>query len=450
MKKNGVKQQGGGHLYRITVGDINYVICTSPAVYNELTLSKYKVFDRPPDFTALTNFNPHTREASSLFGSSHDPQTGAWKRIRAIVDKGFTDDNLRKILERGTYAVVNNLLKKLSTYKPGQEVNATKYMDAVVMDMIAQGGYGIKTDCINGQDAVLPQMVKNVFRTMLLLIVMRRSFVKALPFINYYYHFWTEWRKLLTGFIDTSRKRIVDQPNVTQGDVLSAMIKTSDESMGSALSKEEMVKTLSDLTIAANDTTTATLQFTLYEIAKRTEVQQKIKEEIDAVYAKRDGTEEQELLTFDEILHDLPYLRAVMSETLRVHPVAPYIVRYATKDVKLDSGIVLPKKTQVVTLFKIMHNDPEIWGSDAHEFKPERFMNETLYDKVPRSAYSPFASGPRNCVGKRLAEIEILLTLSSIVKNYDIKLKEGYKLNYITIITAHPVDPLMLILNPRK
>jgi cytochrome P450/NADPH-cytochrome P450 reductase len=449
LKESGLKQEGGGHLYRITVGDINYIIVTSPSVYHELTVSKYKNFDRPPDFTALTNFNPHTKEASSIFGSSHAPNTGAWKRIRGIADKGFTDDNLRKILERGTYAVVNTLMKKWETYENGQTVNATADMDAAVMDMIAQGGYGIKTDCINGKDGIFPQMVKNVFRTMLLLIVMRRNFVRFIPVTRYYYKFWVQWRKLLTGFVDTSRKRMIDQPNVAQGDVLSAMIKSSDIST-EALSKEEMVKCLSDLTIAANDTTTATLQFCLYEISRRPEVQEKIKREIDAVYAKREDDVEISLPTFDELLSDMPYLKAVIYETLRVHPVAPYIVRYALKDIKLDNGIFIPKHTQLVTLFQIMHNDPNIWGADAIEYKPERFLNDAVFEKVPRSAYSPFAYGPRNCIGWRLAMIEIMLTLSSIIKNYEIKLQDGYELKKRVIITAHPIDPLMLVIKQRS
>ncbi|KAL0477584.1 cytochrome P450 [Acrasis kona] len=448
LEKLGVKQNGGGHLYRITVGGVNYIINTSPAVFHEVAVSKYKLFDRPPDFCALTNFNPHSKEANSLFGCSHEPGVGAWKRIRAIVDRAFTDNNLRKILERGTYDVVNNLLKKWRSQPEGQTVDASADMDATVMDMIAQGGYGIKTDCVNGNDMIFPRMVKNIFRTMLLFIVMRRSIVKLIPFAKTYYYFWPEWRKLLGGFIDVSRQRMLDEPGVHQGDILSAMIKTSDEQ--SALSTEEMIKTLSDLTIAANDTTSATLQFALYEIAKQKQIQENIRQEIDALYEKRDVDSKDSLPTFDEIVSEMPYTKAVMQEALRKYPVAPYIVRYATRDVKLDNNTLIPKHSQVVNVFRIMHNDPEIWGPDAHEFKPERFVNDAVFEKVPRSAHSPFAAGPRNCVGKRLAEMEIILTLSTLVRNYNLELFDKGEMETRTIITAHPLRALKLKISKRN
>ncbi|GAB2288017.1 hypothetical protein Dimus_022363 [Dionaea muscipula] len=92
----------------------------------------------------------------------------------------------------------------------------------------------------------------------------------------------------------------------------------------------------------------------------------------------------------------------VIQETLRLYPPAAFISWEALDDIKVG-GVLILKGVCMWMLFPTLHRDPEIWGSDANQFKPERFANGvSCACKVPQ-AYVPFRTGPRLCLGKNFA-----------------------------------------------
>ncbi|CAG2164304.1 unnamed protein product [Oppiella nova] len=117
------------------------------------------------------------------------------------------------------------------------------------------------------------------------------------------------------------------------------------------------------------------------------------------------------------LLARLPYLDAVISETLRLHPASIILIRQASEDYKLgDTGITLKKGQQLEIPIYAVHLNEEFYEK-PNDFIPDRFLPENRHNIKPYS-YIPFGAGPRNCIGMRFALMEAKLALVQVIKRY--------------------------------
>ncbi|XP_031342518.1 cytochrome P450 4C1-like isoform X2 [Photinus pyralis] len=159
-----------------------------------------------------------------------------------------------------------------------------------------------------------------------------------------------------------------------------------------------------------HDTTTSCISFTLLMIANHAEVQDKIVEELDAIFDNSDR-----LATVDD-LQSMTYLEKVIKETLRICPSVPIISRSSEEDIELPSGYTIPKGTICFMHIFELHRNPEVFPN-PEQFDPERFSNENSKHRHP-FAYIPFSAGPRNCIGQRFAFLEVKVMVSSILRKF--------------------------------
>lgn len=116
----------------------------------------------------------------------------------------------------------------------------------------------------------------------------------------------------------------------------------------------------------------------------------------------------------------------VIQEALRLYPPAAFISREALEEFEMGN-IIVPKGVCIWTLIPTLHRDPEIWGPDANEFKPQRFANGVSSAcKVPQ-AYIPFGLGARLCIGKNFAMVQLKLLLCIIISKFSFTLSPNYK-----------------------
>ncbi|XP_013619998.1 PREDICTED: cytochrome P450 714A2-like [Brassica oleracea var. oleracea] len=127
-----------------------------------------------------------------------------------------------------------------------------------------------------------------------------------------------------------------------------------------------------------------------------------------------------------ETIPNLKTVTMVIQETMRLYPPTPIVGREAFTDIRLGN-LVVPKGVCIWNLIPALHRDPEIWGEDANEFKPERF-SEGIFRacKYPQS-YMPFGFGPRICLGKNLAMMEAKVLVSLIVSKFSFTLSPTYQ-----------------------
>ncbi|KAJ7281436.1 cytochrome P450 monooxygenase CYP63 [Mycena rebaudengoi] len=155
--------------------------------------------------------------------------------------------------------------------------------------------------------------------------------------------------------------------------------------------------------IASRDTTASLLTFVLYFFAMYPTICQRLRHEIITEL----GTEKSP--TYDA-LRNMKYLRAVLNETLRLFPSAPLIARTSLKTplvipASKQQALYFPPKTQVMMVSLLLHRRADLWGSDADDFKPERWLDPATTSKINSTPfmYCPFSGGPRICIGQEFA-----------------------------------------------
>jgi len=164
--------------------------------------------------------------------------------------------------------------------------------------------------------------------------------------------------------------------------------------------------------IAGRDTTAQGMSWCFFEIMQHPEVERQIVEEIHSVC----GAEE---LTYEQ-LNKLEYLQAVISESLRLHPSVPVDMKQVLADDVLPNGTFVPKGSSVWYTAYGMARSKKIWGEDAAVFRPARWLEM----KQPPDPYSypVFHAGPRECLGKRLAQVEMKALLATVLRDFHLRL----------------------------
>jgi len=181
------------------------------------------------------------------------------------------------------------------------------------------------------------------------------------------------------------------------------------------LTKDDLLASVIDVLFAGVDTTSNTMQWVLYMMAKNPDKQDILRQEVLSVLG--DTT-----LATPTTLAQMPYLKAWVRETLRLYPVLSAIPRRPSKDVILSGYVIPGGTTQVEFLTHVMGRDEKLF-EDAERFKPERWLRKK--DRIPTDtaeAFSsiPFGFGTRMCVGRRIAELELHLLLARIVQQFEI------------------------------
>ncbi|XP_047029358.1 cytochrome P450 6B2-like [Helicoverpa zea] len=168
---------------------------------------------------------------------------------------------------------------------------------------------------------------------------------------------------------------------------------------------------------AGFETSSSTLSYTLYELAKNQDIQDKVLAEVDAYLVRHENKLKYVCIT------DLPYLDAVLDETLRYYPLLGMIPRELMEDYVMPNGVKLEKHLRVHLPVYYLHHNPEYFP-EPHVFRPERFYGEEK-KKINQYAYLPFGEGPRTCIGNRFAKMQMIAGLITMLKKYRLELADN-------------------------
>ncbi|XP_021283657.1 cytochrome P450 81D11-like [Herrania umbratica] len=166
--------------------------------------------------------------------------------------------------------------------------------------------------------------------------------------------------------------------------------------------------------IAGTETTAITMEWAMSLLLNHPEALQKVRAEIVSHVGH-------ERLLNESDLAKLPYLRCVVSETLRLYPPAPVLLPHCSSEDCMVGGYEIPKGTQLLVNAWAMHRDPSIWEEPA-KFKPERF--EGAFVEKEGLKYLPFGLGRRACPGATMGMQLVLLALGAAVQCFEWE-KEG-------------------------
>lgn len=203
-----------------------------------------------------------------------------------------------------------------------------------------------------------------------------------------------------------------------------------DASEEDKLDEDELIAQITALTFAAVDTTSSALSRSLHLLAQHPEIQEKLRREITEARAENGD------LPYDELI-SLPFLEAIVRETLRLYPPVSFLTRTTRQDIILPLSkplrglngkeiyeILVPNNTNLFISIIEANRNPDIWGPDALEWIPERWLSplpSSVSDAHVPGIYShlmTFLGGGRACIGFKVSQIEIKVVLSLLIESF--------------------------------
>lgn len=220
-------------------------------------------------------------------------------------------------------------------------------------------------------------------------------------------------------------------------DLLSMLLEARDEETGEGMARQELRDEVATIFGAGHETTSHTLAWTLYLLAKHPHVMAKLQAEIDDVLQGSPPTL--------ETLRELPYTTMVLEESMRLIPSIPQIPRYVSQPTTID-GIEVPVGLAVISIYNI-HRHPDFWD-DPEKFYPERMTPEQKKARH-RLAWMPFGAGQRLCIGNNMALMESQLLLAQMIQRFDFALVADQKIEREVAVALRPKNGLKMRITRR-
>nr|QQL94725.1 thromboxane a synthase 1 [Lateolabrax maculatus] len=383
-----------------------------------------------------------------------------WKRVRSILTPSFSAAKLKEmvpLINTATDALMNNL----NVYaESGEAFDIHKCFGCFTMDVIASVAFATQVDSQNNPDDPFVHHAQmffsfSFFRPIMLFFIafpfITAPLVRLIP---------NKRRDQMNQFFINSIQKIIKQreeepPEQRRRDFLQLMLdaRTSKEIVSlehfdtannagepdhrnqqtqpsasdqddrphpqepptrrpqkKMITEDEIVGQAFVFLLAGYETSSNTLAFTCYLLALNPECQCKVQEEVDDFFTRHESPDYTNV-------QELKYLDMVICEALRLYPPGFRFARDIDQDCVVN-GQFLPKGATLEIPAGFLHYDPEYWP-EPERFIPERFTPEAKASRHP-FVYLPFGAGPRNCVGMRLAQLEIKMALVRLFRRFSI------------------------------
>lgn len=251
----------------------------------------------------------------------------------------------------------------------------------------------------------------------------------------------TTWYRGMKGrrFLEKFMTDLIpEKRNSNDNDFFTELCHAADEETDTQLTDEDVMNHMIFLLFAAHDTTTSTLSSIMYALAKNPEWQEALAEEAASL--------DKDDLEYDD-LQKLEKTTWVFKEALRMHPPLPTIPRRTTEEIEWQ-GYKIPANSLVNITPLHTHYMEEYW-TNPYRFDPERFSPERAEDKKHFFQWIPFGGGHHKCLGLNFAEIQSKVFLFHFLRDYRIKVKPGYEMQYQQVPLAVPKDGLPVTIEKR-
>ncbi|KAK1636086.1 cytochrome P450 [Colletotrichum phormii] len=335
-------------------------------------------------------------------------------------------------------------LREKGTTEVGEPVNLTLWYNYCTFDIIGDLAFGEPFGCLEGGD--LHPWVRTMFDMIRLGVALQTA------------NLFSALRRLITAVMSTRamRERRFEHQAMTmnklkrrialaeregpRADLLEGLLKKKQEWN---LSLQQLEGNASIIIIAGSETTATLLSGMTYLLLKNPEKMKKLVNEVRTTFDKESDVD----LTS---VNKLTYMLACLDEALRVYPPVPTgLPRTVPEGGATIRGEFLPENTTVaVHQWAMYHNETNF--KNPFLFHPERFLGDPEYALDRREAFQPFHIGPRNCLGRNLAYVEMRIMLARLLWNFDLVLAEDSKAWVETqkIYTLWEKGPLNVYLKP--
>ncbi|KAN0033513.1 hypothetical protein ACTA71_007200 [Dictyostelium dimigraforme] len=470
-----VKEKGG--IFSLWLGDIKTVIVTDPLINKEIMVKQFTNFsDRP----RLKSFESFIGGGVNLIFIDYDEN---WPVIRKIVSSSITKtkiiSNYKEIIENQTKILINSMSNHSKNDEP---FKSKKYFGKFSISIVL--GIMFKPDIENqiinesGEDPIT-KLIEPIQQVFLLLGTGNISdFIKILrPFFNH------ENKKLKNSadkvfkfMEDIYDQHLLKFDNSNPRDLMDYFIQYEfANSPNSTLNQKKIniIKGCMSFVFAGDDTVAATLEWVCLYLINNPIIQEKCYNELVSVLGgannnnNNNNDENKKFISIKE-RDNCKYLINVIKEVLRIRTPLPLSVpRIATQNCEIN-GYFIEKGTQILSnAFGMSHlfvDEPNVFNPDRwtnyynqkqnqqqqQQEKEKEKENNNYFNDLDRVCL-PFSTGPRNCVGLSIAELNIFSVCSNIILNFQIKSLDGNQLKDTEVsgISIHPL-PFSIKLVPRN
>lgn len=224
-------------------------------------------------------------------------------------------------------------------------------------------------------------------------------------------------------------------------DFLQALLDAGiDDGEHEPLTDSQIYDNVFSMFLGAPESTGYALSWTLYLLSMHPEVQEKAHTEILEVLGDRNPTPDD--------LPKLKYLWAVICESLRLYPPVHSFVREAVEDDEFQ-GVKIPKGATVFFPVYAIHRHEKLWVQ-PNSFNPDRFIDESSHDVNRIFSFLAFSSGPRFCAGRPLAEMELKVIMSMLIRSFQFRPANSDDVGLLGLVSLRPAKSIKMLLRARS
>ncbi|GER38462.1 cytochrome P450 [Striga asiatica] len=442
------RRYGDDELLLLHFGSLPVLLVSSAKVAREIMKNQDSIFSNKPKLSVPDKLTYGSRDvAFTAYGEY-------WKKMRSICVHQLLSNkrvqSLRHIREQETSNMIDKIRQLGSS--SSSSINLTDLFSSLTNDVICMALFGRKYD---GEDRKkFKKLMKEVND-----LLGRASIGEYIPwlgwisYVNGLYKKVERAAKLIDEFLET----VIREHNKDYGEkydkesyFVDRLLELQRESINSSspISDDTVKALIVDMFIAGTDTTVTALEWAMAELIKNPRTMKTLQNQVRKVAAsnnKKDTINEDDL-------EKMPYLKAVIKESLRLHSPVPLLIpRESTHDTKV-MGYDISAGTRVVINTWAIGRDPKSW-EDPENFFPERFLDSEVDFRGKDFELIPFGAGRRGCPGINFGVAVDELGLAKLVYHFDFELPNGEKGEDLDMsesggITVHKKLPMLVVATP--
>ncbi|GMF43780.1 unnamed protein product [Phytophthora fragariaefolia] len=421
-----------------SLGTQDMTVLSTPQAFEDVFKNQFDNFPKGPKKAEFL----HELLGEGIFAVDNEK----WYRQRKTASNLFT---MRALRDSMTSTIQRHLVVLERIFKRAAENNDTldmfRLLNRFTMEAFTEIGFGVQMNCLES-DKEHP--FQTAFDRSQQLLILR--FVRPI-------WFWKAQRMLGIG----AEGQIQQEMNVINSTIFDIVTKTlqsrAKESEHNGKTGMDIVSLfLDDLSksgdadescfdptylrdivvnfiIAGRDTTAQALSWFFYNISQNPQVEMKIREELSSKLPRLFNGESSPSM---EEVSELTYVEAALRETLRLYPSVPIVSKEAVQDAVLSDGTFIAAGTLAGLPMYGLGRMTHVWGDDASEFMPERWIDSAgKLISVSSYQFVAFNAGPRLCLGKNLAMLEMKLIVASLLSKYHVELENPKDVTYAISFT---------------
>ncbi|CAN0909010.1 Cytochrome P450 CYP72A616 [Linum grandiflorum] len=415
-----------GNVSMFWFGKTPKVVVMDPDMIQEVVSNKHGHFGKPP-------LNPLililARGLTVLEGDE-------WARHRKIINPAFHLEKLKGMLP-GFALSCSNMIEQWTQMVDPQgccELDVWPQLQKLSMDVISRAAFGSSYE----QGKKIFHLQKELI--LLVMEAMQSFYIPGFRFVPTKKNLRRkaldkEITSLLRGVIEKKQNAIAAAGgDETKTDDLLGILLQSN-----GLTIEEVIEECKVFYVAGQETTASLLTWTMIVLAMHPDWQEKARQEVLRVCGKIEPSS-------SEALSHLKIVTMIVNEVLRLYPPAIALYQHTYKETKIGD-FCLPAGVDVTLPILLVHHDQKLWGEDADQFRPDRFVQGVAKASEHRLAFFPFGWGPRTCVGQQFATLEVKMALAMILQNFSFELSPSYAHASNTVMLLQPQHGAQLILH---